>query len=232
MFHVFEHLLDNNKKIKIPEWAKRVKIDVGTSVNAPNSEIWLERDRDLCVFAFEPNKYNIKTISEGQSIWPIHLKKERINYSFFCIETALSDNLTESMDFYCTLNDGGTSSLFKPTFFDVKDVIKVPVITLEYFFNFFDWNRINYIEQIKIDAQSSDFNIIKGMKNYLTEKIVYLDVETHTNNQYHNFENPLDIKNYLENNNFECLQWGINATFLNKNFKNISNTINYNILGE
>lgn len=232
MKHVFEHLLDINEKIKIPSWAKRVKIDVGTSVNAPNSEVWLQKDQDLCVFAFEPNKYNIKTIIEGQTIWPIHLKRERIDYSFFCIETALSDNNAISMDFYCTKNDGGTSSLFKPTYFQLKDMIKVPVITLEYFFNFFDWNKIDYIEQIKIDAQSSDFNIIKGMKNYLSEKIVYLDVETDTYNQYSNYENPLDIKTYMENNGFECLNWGPNATFLNKKFKNITNNINYHILGE
>jgi FkbM family methyltransferase len=232
MKDIFEHLLDSKGKIKIPDWAKRVKIDVGTSVNAPNSENWLQKNNDLCVFAFEPNPYNIKTISEGQSVWPIHLKKERINHSFFCIETALSDKMNGFMNFYCTEEDGGTSSLFKPTYFKLKDTINVPVINLEYFFNFFNWELIPYIDQIKIDAQSSDFNIIKGMGEYLSERIVYLDVETHTNNQYQNHENPMDIKNYMENHGFECLSWGPNATFLNKKFKNIIHNINYNILGE
>ena len=232
MKNVLNHILDENEKIKLPSWAKRVKIDVGTSLNAPNSETWLKKENDLCVFAFEPNIYNIRTLSEGQNIWPIHIKKERIGHSFFCIEAALSNEMNGYMDFYCTDNDGGTSSLFKPTYFTLKDVIKVPVITLEYFFDFFDWDKIGYIEQIKIDAQSSDFNIIKGMGRYLSERIVYLDVETQTNNQYHNYENPENIRDYMENAGFECLSWGPNATFLNKKFKNVIDNINYNILGD
>jgi hypothetical protein len=95
---------------------------------------------------------------------------------------------------------------------------------------FFPWEKIPYIDQIKIDAQSSDFNIIKGMGRYLTEKIVYIDIETHTNNQYHSNESPTEIKQFLEYNNFECISWGINATFLNKNLRNMINNINYFVL--
>lgn len=232
MKHVLKDILDENEKIKIPSWAKRVKIDVGTSVNAPNSEMWLERENDLCVFAFEPNKYNIKSLLEGQNIWPIKFKKERINHSFFYIQTALSDKNQEFVDFYCTDGDSGTSSLFQPTRIPVKEITKVPEITLEYFFDHFDWNKIHYIDQLKIDAQSSDFNIIKGAGKYLSEKIVYLDVETSTNGHYINYENSSDLKEYIENSGFECLSWGINSTFLNKNFKDIKNNINYYVQGD
>jgi len=233
MKNPFQYLIDSNNKIKIPDWCKRIKIDVGTSVNAHNSETWLSRDNDVCVFGFEPNKYNVQALYEGHKVWPLHLKIQRIGFSFFCIECALSDKIIESCDFYCT--DGhntGTSSLFKPTYFSLKEISKVPVITLEYFFDFFPWDKIEYIEQIKIDAQSSDFNIIKGMGRYLSEKIVYLDVETYTANQYENYENPSDIKTYMENNGFECLKWGGNATFVNKKFKNILHKINYCIIDE
>lgn len=222
MKHVIQHLLDEDKKIKIPAWAKRVKIDVGTSLNAPNSEMWLSQDSELCVFAFEPNKFNIQTIKEGQTYWPHHIKKERIDYSFFIIETALSNQIISEIDFYCTSGlNTGTSSLFKPTFFDIKEITKVPVITLEFFFNFFPWDKIKYIDQLKIDAQSSDFNIIKGIGNYLSERIVFLDVETTTFGQYENIENPNEIKQYMESNDFECIKWGDDATFLNKKFKNL-----------
>jgi hypothetical protein len=233
MNNSFQHLLDSDNKLKIPSWCKRIKIDVGTSVNAHNSETWLNRDDDVCVFGFEPNKYNVQALYEGHKVWPLHLKIQRINFSFFCIECALSDKNLESCDFYCT--DGhntGTSSLFKPTYFSLKEISKVPVITLEYFFDFFPWDKIEYIEQIKIDAQSSDYNIIKGMGKYLSEKIVYLDVETYTANQYENHENPLDIKLYMEKNGFECLKWGGNATFVNNKFKNILHKINYCIIDE
>lgn len=227
MLKVIEHLLDKNSKIKIPSHCKRVKIDVGLSVSAPNSELWLQKDEDLCVFGFEPNKYNVQTLLNGCTLWPVNLKRERINNNFFLIECALSDKIEEEIEFYCTEGDGGTSSLFKPNYFQIKEITKVPLITLEYFFNFFPWNKINLIEQIKIDAQSSDLNIIKGIGNYLQEKIVYLDVETTTGNQYSSRENSLDIKNLLEKNNFECIKWNTNATFINRKYKNIAKNINY-----
>jgi len=221
-------------KIFIPDWAKKIKIDVGTSVAAPNSEVWINEDPEVCVFAFEPNIYNIKHLHGGEKIWPIHINPNKINNSFFYLNCALSNFTSESEKFYCTNIDGGTSSLFTPidSRITVKEIIEIPVITLESFFDYFPWETIPYIEQIKIDAQSSDFNIIKGMGNYLSERIVYLDVETTTNGQYLNNETPIELKNYMENAGFYCESWGINATFFNKKFINIKNNIKYSILGE
>ena len=65
------------------------------------------------------------------------------------------------------------------------------------------------------------------MANYLEEKIVYLDVETTTGNQYFSNENSTEIKKLLENSNFECIKWGTNATFVNKKYKSITKNINY-----
>jgi len=228
---VLQNIIDNDR-IKIPEWSRRVKIDVGLSINAPNSEVWINKDSDLCVFGFEPNIYNIKHIHSGEKIWPIHLNPEKINSSFFITNCALSNYISEEEDFYCTEGDSGTSSLFKPNFFGVKEKIKIPVITLESFFDLFPWDKIPYIEQIKIDAQSSDFNIIKGIGHYLSEKIVYLDVETSTNGQYSNMESPSELRDFLERNDFECLSWGINSTFLNKKLNHLKESINYSILGD
>lgn len=221
-------------KIQIPDWAKRVKIDVGTSLNAPNSEIWLNNEDDCCVFAFEPNKYNVRALETGENIGrhvrALKLNPERFNKSFFCFNCALSDYLSESEQFYCAEDDSGTSSLFKPKEFEVLEITNIPVITLSSFFDCFPWERIQYIEQIKIDAQSSDFNVIRGIGDYLKEKIVYLDVETGTNGQYYNEENPEDIRRYMDSQGFECLSWGLDATFVNQNYKNILGKINYNRL--
>jgi hypothetical protein len=234
---VVKQVLDKyivNEKITIPTWVKRVKLDVGTSVNAPNSEVWLNNDEQLCVFGFEPNIFNVKHLYTGDKIWPIHLNPNKIDKSFFLINCALSDKISENEKFYCTDNDSGTSSLFVPidNRIQVKEVTEIPVITLESFFDLFPWEIIEYIEQIKIDAQSSDFEIIKGIGNYLSDKIVYLDVETTTNGQYSNSETPQDLKNYLETKGFECLSWGVNATFINKKFQHIKDNINYSIIGD
>lgn len=228
-----KEVLGKDEKIFIPEWVKKVKIDVGTSLSAPNSEMWLSREDNLIVFGFEPNIYNVKTLYDGQDFWPHHIKKDRIGYSFFCINCALSNIISEKEKFYCTgNNNSGTSSLYKPKKFEVLDIIEIPVLTLESFFDLFPWEKISHIDHLKIDAQSSDHNIIKGCGKYLNERVVYVDIETSTNGQYFSEENSIIIKQYLEHNDFECLSWGINATFVNKKYKNILNTINYFILGD
>ncbi len=192
---LFSHILENNK-IKIPKWAKRVKIDVGTSLNAPNSQKWLEVDNELCVFGFEPNIYNLRILHTGNHVWPIKLDIDKINKSFFYINCALSDMVAEDIDFYCTgAENPGTSSLFKPKTFNVREITKVDIIKLENFFDLFPWETIEYIDQVKIDAQSADFNIVIGMGDYLSEKVIYLDVEVATGSQYENEENPMALKN-------------------------------------
>lgn len=218
--------------IKIPCWCKRVKIDVGTSCNAPHSENWINNNNDCCVFAFEPNPYNIESIqNEEGKMWPVWLKKDKIGKSFFIYNYALSWYNQEEQDFYCTDGDSGTSSLFKPLVAPVKEIVKVKVIRLSDFFEEFPWNKINYIEQLKIDAQSSDFNILLGAGKYI-EKVAYIDIETHTNGQYDNEENPGDIKQYLEDNGFSCSNFGINACFFNERFRNRINEMNYCFLHE
>jgi hypothetical protein len=229
---LFSHILENDK-IKIPTWAKRVKLDVGTSLNAPNSQKWLDVDSELCVFGFEPNIYNLQILHTGMHRWPIKLDLDRINKSFFYINCALSNIVEENVDFYCTDSENpGTSSLYKPKIANVDTITKVSVIKLSDFFDLFPWETIPYIDQVKIDAQSADFNIVIGMDRYLSEKIVYLDVETTTNGQYENNETPNDLKQYIESQGFECLEWGINARFRNRKFSNIYNKVNYIFLND
>ena len=81
-------------------------------------------------------------------------------------------------------------------------------------------------------SQSADYNIVKGMGNYLSDKIVYLDVESTTNGQYENEENPNELKKYIESKGFECLEWGINARFRNRKFYEIYDKVNYIFLND
>lgn len=219
-------------KVRIPPWAKRVKLDIGTSINAPNSEMWTNRDSDVCVFGFEPNTYNVEFVKKGGNIWPVHLTPSKVDNSVFLINCALGNQYIESADFYCTEGDSGTSSLFIPKNFSVKEKIEVPVLKLEGFFDLFPWEIIEYIEQVKIDAQSSDLDIIKGMGRYLSERAVYLDVETTTGNAYSNVERPEEIKSYMEDSGFTCITWDTNATFVNRKFESVTKDVHYSILGE
>lgn len=233
---VFEKYLVNGK-INVPNKFTRVKIDVGTSINAPYSENWLDEEDDLCVFAFEPNPYNIDFLkNKNNKVWKVHLDKERIDNTFFLIECALSNQEPSYMDFYCTDGDSGTSSLFEPNYFSIKDVVKVPVIKLKHFFDLFPWDQIPYIEHLKIDAQSSDFNIVIGAEEYLKDKIMFLTLEIGTADQYKN-DNAFtesELRSYIEECGFVCFQWGVdgNGSFYNKKFEDKLEEINFVLLAE
>lgn len=225
-----------NDKIFIPEWCSKVKIDVGTSSNAPFSEFWLNDDVNTCVFGFEPNIFNIEDLRQGRSLNGNRLKIDKINKSFFLINCALSDVISDNQDFFCTNNDGGTSSLYEPNEkgiskgITIKSIIKTSIIDLKSFFDFFPWDKISYIEQLKIDAQGSDFKILKGCGDYLINRIAYIDIETSSEGCYHVYENNEEIRSYLEGLGFICEKWGLDATFFNPKFGDKKHEINYKTL--
>ena len=81
----------SNGKIKIPNWCKRIKIDIGLSENAPQTRIWLENQKDLLVFGFEPVKQNYDTILKGNSKFSNRLDPKFIGKKTFIINCALGN---------------------------------------------------------------------------------------------------------------------------------------------
>mgnify|MGYP003395162049 CR=1 FL=1 len=64
----FSKLLDiKTGKLKIPKWAKQIKIDIGLSFAAPNSALWLDNLPDRIVFGFEPNPENVQELLTGDN---------------------------------------------------------------------------------------------------------------------------------------------------------------------
>jgi len=217
-----------NEKINIPSKYTRVKIDVGTSINAPNSEYWLDDENDLCVFGFEPNPFNVEYLKTfPKKIWPVHLNPSRIDNDFYLLETALSDKEPQHLNFYCTDDDSGTSSLYKPNYFGIKEEVKVPSIRLKDFFDVFPWDQIPYVEHLKIDAQNSDFDIVRSAGEYLKNNVMFLSVEVTTNNQYENTLSSSEMKEYIESQGFVCFNWKSNGNFYNKKFEDKLNTTNF-----
>ena len=149
------------------------------------------------------------------------LENKYIDDNYFSIINVALSNVKE-MDFYCTKNDPGTSSLYCPNNNlneEIKDIIKVPVYSLKHFFDIFDWNRFPYI---KIDAQGSDLDILIGAEDYLKNKVVYITAEPDYYSQYDKAEhnNVDNIKNYLESQDFIFINHPNtrDPTFINKNF--------------
>jgi hypothetical protein len=201
--------------IKIPTWCKRVKLDIGLSENAPQSQIWLEREGDLLIFGFEPLLYNLLSIRRGNSKWPIKLDPKFINHRFLLIEAALS-NVTDAqtMDFFETYPDTGCSSLLEPKSFGVTNVSHVIVWSLNHFLEFFPFHIIPYIDYIKTDCQGTDLEILRGCSKYLSKVAIYTCEAD--NRRYINSKNSIfEIDKLFKLNGFK--RYRLLSNFFSKN---------------
>jgi hypothetical protein len=221
----------------IPDNICNIKIDIGLSYNAPQSNNWLSNESNLFVFGFEPNPESVQTILQKNIIKreQFHaepLKDEFINTRFRLLPFALS-NVEEStiMDFYTMSKDTGTSSLFEPTakhLGPIKSKITVPVYSLKHFFDLFPWDRFEYIDYIKIDAQGADFDIIKGAGEYLRDRVVYITAEPENTDYRGSSHNTVNnMTEYLKMQGFERIfhQNTSDPTFLNNKFKYLCHKI-------
>jgi hypothetical protein len=75
-----------------------------------------------------------------------------------------------------TDKDSGSSSLLDSTDLIQSTWEYVPVFKLDNFIEFIDFERFEYIEHVKIDAQGMDFEVIRGAKKYL-DKIFFITAE-------------------------------------------------------
>jgi FkbM family methyltransferase len=223
-----------NDKIKIPDWVKHIKLDIGLSYNAPQSQVWLSKESDLMVFGFEPFEESYKSIlsPDNKKLEPFHgdiLEHRFVNNQFFLIPVALSDKCGMKT-FYVTEGDKGCSSLYKPRewFSKIKQEIKVPVFTLSDFLDLLPLDKIPYIDYIKTDTQCADLNIIKGGGNYISDKVVFVTMESDGPTYECDTENDqLRMVQYMESIGFLFIKHANTGdpTFLNKKFYHLAESI-------
>ena len=208
-------------KIVFPAHFRRVKIDVGLSVNAPQSQIWLKNDKDLLVIGFEPLRSNIETLMEESSHWTVKLESDLIGQRIFIVPVALS-NLQdpEGLSFYVTKDDPGCSSLLKPKNFEILRVETVPVWTLNDFFQLFPFDRFPIIDHLKIDAQGSDLRILEGCDQYLN-RVFAITVEIDVEEYEDTTNSEKSISSYLRKFDFTLSKPGFiqNLVYLMKGLK-------------
>lgn len=232
-----------NGKYSIPSTIKRVKLDVGLSYGAPFSCKWLDKEQDLLVFGFEPHPHTYQFLrsQDNPKYHPvynhIYAPIPYIDNRLFIFPVALLDKSGEFLDFYQMNGDVGTSSLYKPKEehfekkdpkFTVQGITKVPVFTLKDFFDLFPFDTIPYIEYLKIDAQGSDFLIVKGAGSYLQERVVFVTLEA-DGHQYEGASecNTENIKNYMTSIGFVNISHPntVDPTFVNLKYLEQANTI-------
>jgi hypothetical protein len=232
-------------KIEIPDYIKHINIDIGLSVSAPNSALWLNDTDDRIVFGFEPSPENIIHLEQGTFINPnqmsiaVNSKTIRLNHldikyfgdRFKLLKCALDDiSSPRYVSFYITDDrNPGCSSLRKPTDklpYKVKKEVQVPVISFYDFLKHLPWERFPYIEMVKTDTQGKDLDVLKSAKKYI-ERFVFLHVENSTNGEYEGSHTEQEINEFLENKGFELLSKVSNdSLYLNKKYKKESLNLN------
>ena len=208
-------------KIKIPNWCKRIKIDIGLSENAPQTRIWLENQKDLLVFGFEPVKQNYNTILNGNSKFSNRLDPSFIGRKTYIINCALGNvKKMEKKKIYITTKDKGCSSFYKPKWPKVLRTEIIKIFPLDDFVRLLPFDRVKFIEHIKSDCQGSDFDILQKA-NYTLKKTAVYTIECE-NKQYFNTNNSVsEISRFFKSKKF--LRYNlINKFFYRKNLDNFN----------
>ena len=188
--------------IEIPPGMTVLKIDVGLSENAPQSQRWIESDEETFVFGFEPVSHNIESIVKGNSNWPSKLNPDFIGNRIAIIPCALfSEENHKGVEIFVTKEDPGRSSLLRPVQFPVDYREIVPVFTLESFIELIDPKRFPIIDHVKIDVQGADFEVIKGIGKGL-ERILAITVEIDLYGYHGSTNNYKTITKYMRNKGF------------------------------
>lgn len=195
--------------IQLPKSCTSVRIDVGLSVNAPQSQVWLKKDPNLHVFGFEPVKANREKILKGNSPWPINLDPSLVGERIHILPCALLErHIPGGMDIFVTKKDPGCSSVLAPKTFEVDYIENVEVDCLDSFFEYFPFNQIAFIHHLKIDVQGADIQVLEGALRNIT-KILAVTVEVDTN-EYCDTRNSLEaIHELLRPYGFELLKKGL-----------------------
>lgn len=189
---LLEHLREagievKNGEVILPEWAKRVKVDVGLSYSASNSIQWIRKDPELLVFGFEPLPESCRIlrswISEQEDsdflgrqlvILPVALGKE---------EGIAQLHVTDA--------DTASSSLLSPKKMKERDSIQVQVFPLSGLLQTLPWGEIKKVDYLKLDCQGLDLEILKAAADGGWLKRIALVTAEPEDDQYFGSQNSL-----------------------------------------
>ena len=196
-----------NNYLDIPKNMESLKIDVGLSENAPQSQQWIASDLSTFVFGFEPITLSRKSIESGNSRWPTKLDPEYLGPRMAIVPCALfSRHIPEGVDFNVTEGDPGCSSLLSPVNFGVAYKERVEVWTLEDFIILVDPRRFPIIDHLKIDVQGADFEVIKGIGNTFG-RFLAITVEIDTSGYLDTTNDYVQIYKYMHRRGFYRLRF-------------------------
>ena len=234
-----------NNKFNIPNNINKIWIDVGTSFNSPNSIHFLNRNKNGFVIGFEPDPNNYITQyaihNFKKNLWLLNnndisaieeQKKRELNQKrniFSNTEEVLDTNSYMNKyilipcaigneenykSFYLNKHHGSSSLNINWNNCDKNNNIQVLVKPLKNFINMIP-DEYEYIEHLKIDAESYDLEVLLSAENTI-ERVAVIAVEDES------------CHSYLINNNFEFLEkQNGGVSYINKKYKHLLNNLDY-----
>jgi FkbM family methyltransferase len=186
---------------------KKLRIDVGTSINAPVSRYWFSRLSDIFVIGIEPNPGCLR----GENLWngrTWSIENEFNNHpqsdNYYHVVGACDNVETlQHKAFHVLDGNVGCSSLLTPKIQNIHGCSIEKVIDVETFSLKMMLDNISYenIELIKIDAQGKDLDIVKGLNEHI-ERVQYIDMEDDSRYQYENASSRDEMIQYMQSRNF------------------------------
>jgi FkbM family methyltransferase len=222
--------LDGDGHLVLPDTIKRLKIDVGLSFNAPNSQLWLQKIPELAVFGFEPNLQAVADLLSGRNRARgpryVYLDQAFMGSKWFLFPVALGSKRGH-VRLHATEADPGMSSVFEPdgTYAPMKSrsVYPVPILLLSDLLSRIPWGYegdpgvFPVVEHIKTDAQGFDVEVLRGAGKYLSERVVCVTAEKEAGG-YKGGHSAQDLLDFMWNQGFGLLEdTGDSFTFFNTN---------------
>jgi len=226
------------ENLSIPDYIQNVKLDIGTSYGANQSQVWLEHDPTTFVFGIEANPDCIEILRKGNITvqnpqHPPPISQENLETRFHLIPVALGNTKEDNarVNFYKMARDCGTSSVYypcDPAIGEIKETIQVPMFSLKAFLDVFPWDRFDHIDYLKIDTQGADLDILMSAGDYLKEKVVYITAEAESAQYHHCGHNTEEnMTRYLDSQGFMRINHPNtqDPTYINVKYIHLKHTI-------
>lgn len=181
-------------QIVLPDWVKRVKIDVGLSYSASNSIHWIREGPHLMVFGFEPLLESCEILRNWISKQE---NRDKLQSQLIILPVALGQQSGRAQ-----LHITASSSLLAPREMEERESITVPVFPLRGLMVALPWERIQRVDYLKLDCQGLDLQILQSTGEAWLNKIAIITAEAE-DDQYLDSANGLfDLVSYMKSNGF------------------------------
>jgi len=191
-------LLDNeikivNGKIVIPEYVKRIKIDVGLSSSASNALTWLVGDPNLFVIGVEPIASSVKELNDKIRALP-NAKAVFERFAILPIALAAKRGIRE---LHITQESSDSSSLLVPKHLPVLRKELVYCYTLGDVLEIVPWGGVlSRVDHLKIDCQGLDFEIIRSAEKQI-QRVAIITAEADGNSYLGEKNDAFSMEGYL-----------------------------------